>query len=42
MMDEISGNPTMMVIDNETFCWDEELKSYTWCKMPIFSVPVGK
>ena len=41
-MDESSGIPTMMVIDNETFCWDEQLQGYTWCKMPIFSVPVSK
>ena len=41
-MDETLAIPTMMVIDNETFCWDEQLQSYTWCKMPIYSVPVSK
>ena len=41
-MDELSAHPTMRVINNETLCWDEQLELYTWCKMPIFSVPVSK
>ena len=41
-MDELSAHPTMRVFNNETLCWDERLELYTWCKMPIFSVPVSK
>ena len=42
-MGEMVANRTArIVIGNETYCWEENIENYTWCKMPIYSVPFSK
>ena len=36
--------PNVTVIDNMTYCWDQNLQGYTWCQneYQLYSVPLSK
>ena len=33
-----------MVLDNVTYCWNDELQVYTWCPTedPLYNVSIGR
>ena len=40
----VGPHPNVTVIDNTTYCWDQNLQSYTWCQneYQLYSVPLSK